>query len=313
MYSTNKKALVSIFFIALFLIAAAVVHLVIKREKNKAISTISATSTEIMLDGTYDCLPYKVTAPTEGRVCDYGLITTEGEMYSLDFNFLPDVKATLNDGDRIKATGIFTPIETLSSDYLTSRYNLKGIFSVKSSFEILTKKDTTSNGIISFEKPEDFGLALNTSQISVSSYIPPCDSTFDYCLFYTGNEFEKTNFGSAGIRIKNRKDLADVNACLMTPPEGYEVYKPTRTASTSAYSLSVFNIGDAGMGHYAGGELYRLSYMGTCHEFETRISATQFANFPEGTKDEFKDTELKAKMKSILNEISLAGGEELVL
>lgn len=312
MNPTNKKALASIFFIALFLIAAAVVHLVFKREKQVIDNTI-VVPVEITLEGSYDCLPFKESAPTENRVCDYGLITTKGDMYSLDFNLLPDAKTKLKEGDRIKAQGLLTPIETLSSDYLTKRYTLKGIFSVKESFEILTKKDSTSNGIITFEKPEDFGLALNTAQILVTSYVPPCDSNFDYCLYYNGNEFEKTNFGSAGIRIKNRKDLVEVNACITTPPEGYQVFKPTRTATTSAYSLSVFNIGDAGMGHYAGGELYRVAYKGSCHEFETRISATQFANYPEGTKEEFKDTELKAKIKSILNSVSLSGGEELIL
>lgn len=307
----NKKALLSLAFIALFLIIAAAVHLIFKREKN-VVNTNAPTAQVVTLEGTYDCLPHKVDAPVDGRVCDYGLITTIGDMYALDFNMLQDAKTKVKAGDRIKATGLFTPIETLSSDYITRRYVVKGIFSVKSSFEVLTNKDTTSNGVISFEKSEDFGLALNTEQITVTSYIPPCDDNLDYCLYYSGKEFVNTNFGSAGIRIKNRKDISEVNKCLMTPPTGYEVFKPTRTATTTAYSLSVFNIGDAGAGHYANGELYRLAYKGTCHEFETRISATQFANYPEGTKEEFKDTVLKAKIKSILNGIELVGGEELV-
>ncbi|MES2985630.1 MAG: hypothetical protein V4686_00710 [Patescibacteria group bacterium] len=266
-------------------------------------------SGSVVLEGTYECLPYIDTAPTENRVCDYGLITDTGEMYAVDFNQLLQAQAGLSGGDRIKAQGIFTPIETLSSDYLTKRYSLKGIFSVTDSFEVLEKNNSTSNGVISFDTPQDFGLATTVEQILVTSYIPPCDPNFDYCLYFNGKEYQNTNFGSAGIRIKKRTDLATVDACINTPPEGYVDMKPTNISSTGVYILSSFPIGDAGMGHYASGELYRLSYRGVCHEFETRISATQLANYPEGTKVEFKDEVLKERIKNVLQSVELAGGE----
>lgn len=312
MNTTSKKALATIFLIALFLVSVAVIHLIITKQKDTA-ETVALNPTQIILEGTYDCLPYKATAPVENRVCDFGLITIGGDMYDLDFNRLPLLKLNVKGGDRVKVQGILTSIESVSSEYLTKRYTLHGVLTITDSFEILSKEDITSNGFISFKKPEDFGLALNPKQILVASYIPPCSNDFEYCLYYNGTEYIDTNFGSAGIRIQKREELNTVNTCIYTPPAGYEVFKPTRVSTTSAYTLGVYNIGDAGMSHYATGELYRLYYKDVCHEFETRISATQFAVYPEGTKVEFKDTIMRAKLRSILNEMQLAGGENLVL
>src|SRR5690606_7630498 len=43
-------------------------------------------------------------------------------------------------------------------------------------------------------------------------YIPPCIEDYDACLYYTGNEFENTNFDSAGISAHNLPDI-DVETC----------------------------------------------------------------------------------------------------
>jgi hypothetical protein len=172
---------------------------------------------------------------------------------------------------------------------------------------------THSNGSISFTTPASFGLAVNEDQVLVKSYIPPCEENFDYCLYYNGSEFKNTNFGGAGIRIKKRADLANQSQCLTAQPLGYTGMKATVVSSTTAYAVSMFGpIGDAGAGHYASGELYRLAYNGTCHEFETRISATQFANYPEGSIKEFSTADqikVKEMQKDFLNSVKLSSGE----
>ncbi len=174
---------------------------------------------------------------------------------------------------------------------------------------------TYSNGIITFVVPEDFGLALNKEQILENAYIPPCDDTFDYCLYYNGIAHIGTNFESAGIRIKNRTDLKTVATCLNTSPENYTGLKSTVVASTTAYTISSFpGIGDAGAGHYASGELFRLAYDGTCHEFETRVGASQFANFAEGSMKEFTAADSKkvmGELKDIISTMTLRGGEKI--
>ncbi len=174
---------------------------------------------------------------------------------------------------------------------------------------------THSNGVITFEVPENYGLALNKEQILVQSYIPSCDDAFDYCLYYNGTKYSGTNFGGAGLRIKKRDDLKTVATCLNTSPANYTGLKSKVVASTTLYTIASFaGIGDAGMGHSASGELYRLAYDGTCHEFETRVSMTQFANYPEGSIKEFSGTDkntVLAELKNLILNVKVGNGEKL--
>lgn len=173
---------------------------------------------------------------------------------------------------------------------------------------------TSSNGIVTFKIPSDFGLALNKTQVLVKAYIPPCGDIFDYCLYYNSSTYQGTNLESAGIRIQKRVDLTTQYSCLNTDPEGYTNVKSVISSSTQ-YVISKFPVGDAGAGHYASGDLYRLSYNGTCHEFETRLGLSQYANYPEGSIREFdKDDQklINAKLMDILDDIRLPGGEKVM-
>jgi len=148
-------------------------------------------------------------------------------------------------------------------------------------------EQSVSTPEITFSYPKDFALAVQEEQVLVSSYIPPCSEGFDYCLYYKGGAYEGTNFDSAGLRIQRRFDLNDEDACLTTPPEGYEKAEPV-TRTSEGYATSFFSgLGDAGAGHYAEEDLYRLSIGGTCYEFETRIGASQYENYESGTIKEF--------------------------
>lgn len=177
------------------------------------------------------------------------------------------------------------------------------------------KAKSESNGIIAFTTPEDFGLASNNDQLPISSYIPPCDVDFDFCLYYKGTEYAVTNFQSAGVRIKNRTDLKTATSCLNDQPTGYTGLRSTTVASTTGYSMSMFSqIASGGAGHVASGDLYRLVYDGTCHEMETRISSSQFENFKPGSIQQFTETDLnniKEKLKDIVFGITLENGQTL--
>lgn len=218
--------------------------------------------------------------------------------------------------------GIAITIVVIAFVYLMyGKYQLTHIdnsptIDIASSTVVATSTDqTSSNGIITFKIPADFGLALNKVQILVKSYIPPCGDSFDYCLYYNGNTYEGTNFESAGLRIKKRVDLTTQTSCLSTPPEGYTELRGA-TATTSTFVISGFSVGDAGAGHSAAGELYRLAYNGTCHEFETRVGWTQYGNYPKGSIKEFTNIErdqIKAEIENILKDIELPGGEKVVL
>ena len=168
---------------------------------------------------------------------------------------------------------------------------------------------------ITFTYPKAFGLAVKEDQVMTTSYIPPCNAGFDYCLYYNGTSYGGTNFDSAGLRIERRLDLSEREVCLTTPPEGFENNAPV-TLNSGEYATSLFpEIGDAGAGHYAQGKLYRLSYKDACYEFETRISASQYANYEPGTLVEFTETNralLQADLEAIVQSITFTDSKESV-
>jgi hypothetical protein len=177
-----------------------------------------------------------------------------------------------------------------------------------------TTGQTVSDGTIAFSTPSDFGLAVTPEQVLVTSYIPPCDQGFGYCLYYSGSDYQGTNFESAGLRIQKRPDLMAEGICLDTPPGGFaSSVQPDQTASADTYSASVFsNVGDAGAGHIAQGALYRLFVRASsaCYEFETRVGMTQFANYPAGSIKEFTDVDRKAvvsKLNAVLKGVTVTG------
>lgn len=180
---------------------------------------------------------------------------------------------------------------------------------------------TLAGGEISMSYPAGYGLAVSKDQVPVRSYIPPCDQGFDYCFYYNGDAYKGTNFESAGLRVKRRADLTAERLCLNTPPEGFSsTTMPSATASNDLYSASSFrNVGDAAAGHYAEGSLYRLFMRksSSCYEFETRIGATQFANYPPGAIKEFTDAMRQAvrdSLQAILASLRLvSGGQAVVL
>lgn len=170
-----------------------------------------------------------------------------------------------------------------------------------------------SDGTITIAYPAaTFSLAVNPTQILVSSYIPPCDPDFNYCLYYIGDEYKGTNFESAGIRVKKRVDISDQNTCLNTPPAGFGTSTVPTTVNTDGdYATSLFdNVGDAAAGHYASGSLYRLYIKNkpTCYEFQTRVGESQFLNYPAGSIKEFTTQDqqsLESQMSQIIKNITV--------
>lgn len=168
-----------------------------------------------------------------------------------------------------------------------------------------------SVGAVGSSYPPQFTAAANADEITTETVIPPCDPDFGVCLFYSADTYAGTNYESAGLRIQQRDDLATEAACLSTQPTGYQGLVPTTTEG-DGYTIAEFDgIGDAGMGHYSSGVLYRLAWNGECYEFETRIAATQFSNYTPGTIQEFTDADqaaIKAAFQAILEGVTLRGG-----
>ena len=174
--------------------------------------------------------------------------------------------------------------------------------------EIPVIEATVATPEITFGYSKEFDLAVTVEQVLVNAYIPPCSEGFDYCLYYNAKAYEGTNFESAGVRVNRRADLTTATSCLTTPPEGYDALAPDVTVMGKP-SVSRFSaLGDAGAGHYASGELYRLWDEPTCFEFETRIGASQYANYAEGTITEFTEgdrTTVMSLLQQILDSVTL--------
>lgn len=172
-----------------------------------------------------------------------------------------------------------------------------------------------AGGELLFVRPPDFGLAVHPGQLLVTSYIPACDWTFDYCLYWLGQDLAGTNFESAGIRIERRDDLTTAEACLWEPPRGWVALEPT-VRMGDGFSVSSFDVGEAAVGHYAEGTVFRLSLDTACFELETRIAARQFHNYPEGTIREFTDdaqAALEMRLAQVLHGVRLVDRPELEL
>ncbi len=167
--------------------------------------------------------------------------------------------------------------------------------------------NTTSDGIITFAQLPDFGLAVTPQQVLKSGYIPPCGQSFAYCLYYSGAAYQGTNFEDAGVSIRKRSDIATERLCLDTPPAGYAAsITPVSTNTADAYSTSVFSpIGDAAMGHYATGAVYRLWVRNesACYEFQTSLGETQFANYPAGAIKEFTAADRQTVLELLQREL----------
>lgn len=193
--------------------------------------------------------------------------------------------------------------------------NGEGGLNQGTSVPVFSGEETLSTGDITFVYRNEYGLAVTKEQILVSSYIPPCDENFDYCFYYNGSQYAGTNFESAGLRIKKRTDLVTENTCTNTLPDGYSNLAPV-ISSHSNYTTSLFTpLSDAGLGHYANGSLYRLFVNDKCYEFETRIGASQFANWEPGMIKEFTATnrlKVENDLASILEDVKITRTGEKV-
>lgn len=57
----------------------------------------------------------------------------------------------------------------------------------------------TLNENITLSIPSNFGIVPKGQDFPPLGYIPACDETFDYCFYYNDNQFDNTNFESAGM------------------------------------------------------------------------------------------------------------------
>jgi len=97
--------------------------------------------------GTYVCLPLRKDVARESD-CAAGVHSDDGKYYAIDFGLVSEGTPSFVEGDRLHASGIITPIETLSTDYWR-QYIVEGIFSVTDSLQKLPPQAPELMGVYS--------------------------------------------------------------------------------------------------------------------------------------------------------------------
>lgn len=87
------------------------------------------------LEGETVCLPHRNTDGPQTLECAIGMRTDAGEYYAVDFSLLSQERPPVETGVRLRANGLITPIEMLSTDQWNI-YDIEGVFSVTDSVEL---------------------------------------------------------------------------------------------------------------------------------------------------------------------------------
>jgi hypothetical protein len=244
-----------------------------------------------VFNGIYVCLPHLDTSGPQTLECALGLQTAGNINYALNTSALaPGTFTEFNTGEELEVMGKLTPRAQIAAGDRLLIYNIVGVIEVVAVGPVGSlgpALHTVAGGDLTFERPADFGLAVSADQVPNYAAVPPCSTSFDYCLYYNVPTYANTNFESAGLRIERRAELISETACLTTRPAGYANLAP-QTREEDEYAVSVFDpLQSAATGQSAVGTLYRLVFNNQCWELETRLGVSNLQNFPAGARTEF--------------------------
>lgn len=171
-----KKILFTFLGVVMLLIAAFfwLNHYIYTEKQGDSTEPQRATFT-----GEYVCLPLVDEGATNTAECAVGIKTEYGDFYAIDLGLMSQGAPALVEGDRIKASGIITPIAQLSTDYW-QKYPVVGIFSVTDSLEIVEpekqEKLASYEGVLPCTSCEGV-----LTQLELSS-VPQATNTGSYVL-----------------------------------------------------------------------------------------------------------------------------------
>lgn len=88
------------------------------------------------LTGEYVCLPHVDTSGAQTDECASGLLLEDNSYVAVDFALMSHTPPPVKVGDTIRASGVVTPVERLSTDHWRL-YPVTDIFSVTDSVEVV--------------------------------------------------------------------------------------------------------------------------------------------------------------------------------
>jgi heat shock protein HslJ len=133
--SPQRKPLLGLVLI-LFIVAGTGLYLYSKSADVEISPLIPQRAT---MHGEYACLPVRDDAASGD--CVPGIKTEDGMYYALDFGLMSQERPALAIAQKFSASGVVTPIETLSTDYW-QQYVVEGIFSVTDSVALATENQS---------------------------------------------------------------------------------------------------------------------------------------------------------------------------
>ncbi len=145
----------------------------------------------------------------------------------------------------------------------------------------------------SIKYPDNFGFNTDLRKIIPQSYIPICDEgvkTVAGCIYYSGRDYEGTNFDSAGVEIAIIKGLK-------TPAECYLIgtAEPKKVLINGVeFAYAEQNEGAAG--HFSSDRIYR------------RVAFTNLDNYEPGTIKKFSGDEVWQKLQDITETFKFVDG-----
>src|SRR5690348_4959780 len=146
----------------------------------------------------------------------------------------------------------------------------------------------TTTGIFGFtvQYAKDFTLCaggFDYCEISSSSYIPVCSDDVVDCFVYTGQKYKGTNFQGAALSVnvlRDRRSEQDCDKFGLGP-------HPIKTKTINGVRFHYEMAGEAGLGNWGGGAIYRAFYDNVCFELAANVSGADFDDFDPGTIKEF--------------------------
>lgn len=149
----------------------------------------------------------------------------------------------------------------------------------------------------SIKYPDNFGFNTDLRKITPQSYIPVCDEgvkTVAGCIYYAGNDYSGTNFGSAGVEvsiIKNLKSSAECYSVGTTEP---------KKVSINGVEFAYAEQSEGAAGHFSGDKIYRSLKGGDCYQLRARVTFANFDNYEPGTIKKFSSEEVWQKLQDII-------------
>ena len=149
----------------------------------------------------------------------------------------------------------------------------------------------------SIKYPDDFGFNTDLRKIIPQSYIPVCDEgakTVAGCIYYSGRDYEGTNFDAAGVEIVMIKGLKSPAECYLIGTA------EPKKVSINGVEFAYAEQNEGAAGHFSSDRIYRSLKGGDCYQLRARVAFTNLGNYEPGTITEFNIQEVWQKLQDVI-------------